>query len=348
MQPQKTKAALHVILWIIAGAAVLVHGPVPAAELTCCAETELSYTNGEVQLAAVLLMPTEEGEIPAAVLLQGSGTSDRSNGWARLIAETLVSKGVAVLLTDKRGSGQSGGDWRTSSFEDLARDGLAGVDALREIEGIRKDRIGFVGLSQGGHVAPLAASMGDVQFVIDLVGSALPMKDTLVHELEQTYRGLGLEEESIEFLQRMTALSFAYLETGQGFDEYLAHRQAVENRFGPRFTESWPATTDNWYWTFWGYIHDFDPIPYWREVVDTRRIPSFIGYGELDESDNVPVKASVQRLERELESAALTVRVYPGTGHSLMDEALMKEHEYKLVDGLLRDLDAWIESSLMH
>jgi len=88
-------------------------------------------------------------------------------------------------------------------------------------------------------------------------------------------------------------------------------------------------------------------MPYWREVVDVRGIPSFIGYGELDEFDNVPVSASVERFESELEGEGLTVRVYPDTGHSLMDEALMKERTYKLVDGLLRDLDGWIGSNLV-
>jgi pimeloyl-ACP methyl ester carboxylesterase len=315
--------------------------------LTCCAEAEMRYQNGDVGLAAVLLMPVEEGEYPAAVLLQGSGTSDRSNGWARLIAETLVSKGVAVLLTDKRGSGQSQGNWRTSSFEDLAKDGLAGIDALRNIDGIRKDQLGFIGLSQGGHVAPLAASMGDVQFVIDMVGGALPMKDMLFHELEQTYRQFGLDDDSIEFLQEMTRLSFVYIETGHGFDDYLSHRQAVEERFGPQATETWPATEDDVYWTFWGLIHDFDPLPYWREVVDVREIPALIAYGELDESDNVPVKASVQRLEDELDGKKLMLRVYADTGHSLMDEALMHQGQHKLVDPLLSDLDTWIEQYLM-
>ena len=316
-----------------------------AAELTCCIETELTYRNGDIQLAAVLLMPLESGEYPAAVLLQGAGTSDRSNGWARLIAETLVTNGVAVLLTDKRGSGQSGGDWQTSSFEDLARDALAGIAALQEVDGIRKDRIGFVGLSQGGHVAPLAASMGDAQFVIDLSGGALPMKDTLFHELEQTYRQHGLDDSSIAFLQQMTTLSFAYIETGQGFDDYLDYREKVNKRFGNQLTRTWPDTPDDAYWTFWKSIYDFDPIPYWREVVDVRKIPAFVGYGELDEADNVPVRASVQRLESELEGSTLTVKVYPDTGHGLMDAALMKEHQYKLVDGLLHDLSAWIETN---
>jgi pimeloyl-ACP methyl ester carboxylesterase len=313
---------------------------------TCCIETEVSYHNGNVVLAAVLLMPWEEGEYPGAVILQGSGSSDRSNAWARLVAETLVSKGVAVLLTDKRGAGKSTGDWRTSSFDDLARDGLAGLEALRAIDGIREDRLGFVGLSQGGHVAPLAASMGDAQFLVNLVGSALPMKDTLFHELEQTYRQLGLDDDSVEFLQEMTRLSFVYIETGRGFDEYLSHRESVQERFGQAAIDSWPSAEADDYWEFWRLIHDFDPIPYWREAVDQRGIPAFIAYGELDEFDNVPVRASVKRLERELDGKQLTVNVYADTGHSLMDEAEMAEGRFKLVDELLTDLDTWLEQNL--
>ena len=322
------------------------YGQVGTSGLECCTETDLTYMNGEVRLAGVLLSPTEGGDFPAAVLLQGSGDSDRSNGWARLVAETLASKGVAILLTDKRGSGQSQGNWRTSSFEDLAKDGLAGIAALRQTAGIRKDQLGFIGLSQGGHIAPLAASMGDVQFVINFVGGALPMKEMLFHELEQTYKQFGMDDADIEYLQRMTSLSFAYIETGDGFEDYLAYRDTVTERYGAMATDSWPTIPDDDYWTFWKLIYDFDPIPYWREVVDVRKIPVFVAYGELDEFDNVPVKASVQRFEDELGGATLKVRVYPETGHSLMDEGLMNEHQYKLVDGLLHDLDIWFENHM--
>ncbi len=315
-------------------------------EYECCAETELVYRNGDTQLAGVLLSPIDDGEYPAAVILQGAGTSDRSNGWARLIAETLVSKGVAVLLTDKRGSGQSGGNWRTASFVDLAKDGLAGIDTLRRAEGVRNDKLGFIGLSQGGHVAPLAASMGDVQFVINMVGGALPMKDTLFHELEQTYRQYGLADAQIRDLQKLTTASFTYIETGQGFDAYLDCRDQIENRFGPMATASWPKTPDDEYWVFWRLIYDYDPIPYWREIVDVRGLPAFIAYGELDEADNVSVKASMQRLEGELDGKTLTVRVYPDTGHSLMNETLRSEGQLVLVQGLLDDLDDWIKSNL--
>ena len=314
--------------------------------LACCNEAEITYKNGDIRLAGVLLTPVDPGEYPAAVLLQGSGTSDRSNAWARVIAESLVAKGVAVLLTDKRGSGQSGGNWRTASFEDLALDGVAGINALRGLKGIRDDRLGFIGLSQGGHLSPLAASLCDVQFVIDFVGGALPMKAMLFHELEQTYKQHGIADADIEYLQHMTALSFEYIETGAGFDDYLAYRDTVTTRYGTAMTESWPTLPDDEYWTFWGLIHDFDPIPYWREVVDVDRTPAFVAYGELDEADNVPVKASVRRFENELDGDTLTLRVYSKTGHSLMDEELMSQHQYQLVEPLLRDLDIWININI--
>jgi len=338
--------ALASIPFLLVLAADLFYAQDGRSAWVCCNETELTYMNGDIRLAGVLLTPVDPGEYPAAVLLQGSGTSDRSNGWARVIAETLVAKGVAILLTDKRGSGQSGGDWRTASFEDLARDGVAGISALRGLKGIRGDRLGFIGLSQGGHLSPLAASLDDVQFVIDFVGGALPMKAMLFHELEQTYKQHGIADADIEYLQHMTVLSFAYIETGAGFNEYLAYRDMVTKRYGAAMTESWPTMPDDEYWTFWGHIHDFDPIPYWREVVDVDKTPAFVAYGELDEADNVPVKASVRRFENELDGDTLTLRVYPGTGHSLMDEDLMSQHEYQLVEPLLRDLDIWIDINI--
>lgn len=310
-QPGRICSVVAILLTSTLGRAV-------AADLPCCAETEIEYLNQEFRLAGVLLQPLAEGAFPAAVILQGSGASDRSNAWARLVAETLVQKGMATLLTDKRGSGRSRGDWRTASFEDLARDALAGVAAIRDRPGIRSDLVGLVGLSQGGHVAPLAATLGEVAFVVDLVGGALPMKETFFHELEQTYRQHGLSEPQIEDLQRLTALSFVFVETGEGFDEYLAHREHLTGVFGPQATQTWPDTPEDPYWIFWRGIHDFDPLPFWREVVDVRGLPAFIGYGELDEHDNVPVAASVARLERELEGRSLTLEVYAGVGHSLM------------------------------
>ncbi|MGH7477585.1 MAG: alpha/beta hydrolase family protein [Longimicrobiales bacterium] len=107
--------------------------------------------------AAGLIRPAAAGAYPAAVIIQGSGASDRANAWARSIAEVVATTGSVVLLTDKRGTGASEGDWRTTDFHELARDAFAGVAYLGRPPDVQPERIGLVGLSQGGWVAPVTA-----------------------------------------------------------------------------------------------------------------------------------------------------------------------------------------------
>ncbi len=318
----------------------------PAYE--CCNEEELIYNSGGVLLAGVLLTPRADGPFPGAVIIQGSGDSDRTNLWSRIIAEEFVTNGLAVLLTDKRGSGRSGGDWRLSSFQDLADDSLAGVTTLKAHPAVGNSPVGLIGLSQGGRIAPLAASTGDVAFVVSLSSGSEVADVTLFHELEQTYRQYGLGAEDIAFLQELTALSFTYLETGEGWAAYLAKRAEIEARFGGTAVASWPTQPDDDYWVFWGHIHDFDPMPYWMETIAERGIPGFVVMGQLDEFDNVPVARSVERFETLLGDELLSVNVYPETGHSLFDEVRRSEGELQLVDGLRSDLRDWIDEHVHH
>nr|NIP17576.1 hypothetical protein [Xanthomonadales bacterium]NIX12366.1 hypothetical protein [Xanthomonadales bacterium] len=109
----------------------------PGRRMTGVALSELEYSEVEfrnqaqgIDLAGLLFVPDGEGPHPAAVLIHGSGTSNRGNGWYSTLVHDLVESGIAVLLPDKRGSEASGGDWRTSSFEDLATDTVAAVDFL--------------------------------------------------------------------------------------------------------------------------------------------------------------------------------------------------------------------------
>lgn len=90
-------------------------------------ETETSFANGDVRLAGVVLSaPGGGAPRPGAVIVHGSGTSGRTQAWAADFARGLAERGFAVLLPDKRGSGESGGDWRTASFADLADDATVG------------------------------------------------------------------------------------------------------------------------------------------------------------------------------------------------------------------------------
>ena len=95
---------------------------------------------------------------PGVVIVHGSGTSQRDNGWYLTLVQYLQEHGVVVLLPDKRGSAQSAGDWRTASFDDLATDTLAAVAWLKLQDAVDPDKIGVIGLSEGGHIAPMVAN----------------------------------------------------------------------------------------------------------------------------------------------------------------------------------------------
>ena len=108
-------------------------GVLHVAVLACSAvgeEREIVFSNEGIQLHASLVLPEGVENPPAVVLIHGSGQSDRSNPWTRTYAEALMKRGIASLHPDKRGCGRSGGDWRTATLTDLAKDAMAGVVAL--------------------------------------------------------------------------------------------------------------------------------------------------------------------------------------------------------------------------
>jgi len=184
-------------------------------------EIAVRFENDGLNLAGSLLLPPGR-DLPAVMMIHGSGTSDRGNQWAFSIADALVRCGVATLIPDKRGSGQSQGDWRTADFDDLAADARAGWNLLRARSEIDAARVGYLGLSQGGHVVPLAAAKSPgAAFAVNMVGSTRSMEEQLYDELELAYREHGLDQATIDYLQEFARFSFEYIGTGAGFERYL-------------------------------------------------------------------------------------------------------------------------------
>ena len=141
---------------------------------------EVSFGTGTVELSGLLFVPSGPGPHPAVVLIHGSGVSHRDSFWYLSLANFLARRGVMVLLPDKRGCGKSQGEWHTESFDDFAGDALAGVKLLSEQDSVDRDKIGMIGLSQGGWIAPLAASKSrHVAFVITVSGSTATPRPNL-------------------------------------------------------------------------------------------------------------------------------------------------------------------------
>ena len=161
----------------------------------------------------------------------------------------------------------------------MATDTIAAVNYLKEQDQVSIAEIGVVGLSQGGHIAPVAASeSAEVAYLVNIVGGSIPMHELLMYEENHNLREMG-------FLP--------------GFSNVLAYPSTfVLRNISQR--------------TFWHAIGNFDSLPYWEKI----KTPSLVLYGELD--TNVPSARSAARLES-LSKPNIQVNIYPGSGHALED-----------------------------
>ena len=143
---------------------------------------EVSYANeaAGVKLAGTLTKPPGPGPFPAALLITGSGAQDRDESLLGhkpflVLADALTRRGVAVLRVDDRGVGGSTGSVSESTSEELAGDVLAGIAFLKGRPGIDSRRIGLIGHSEGGIIAPIVAGRSDdVAFLVLMAGTAMP------------------------------------------------------------------------------------------------------------------------------------------------------------------------------
>jgi len=131
---------------------------------------EVRFRSDGMELAGRLVMPPGDARVPVVVLLHGS-EHDSALDFDSL-QRRLPAEGIGAFVYDKRGTGASGGRY-TQDFEQLARDAVAALAEARRLGGERVGRIGFEGPSQGGWVAPIAATHADVDFVIVAFGLAV-------------------------------------------------------------------------------------------------------------------------------------------------------------------------------
>ncbi len=254
------------------------------------------YQSGDVTLVATLALPRwHDGPYPAAVVVSGSGGYPRLLHW--LVAKPLVPQGMAVLMYDKRGVGDSSGTnpqdlVGNPSFRDvgnpdapqfhpdiaaavqmidiLAGDALAGVKWLKTRADIDPSRIGFVGVSQAGWIMPLAASRSeDVAFIVNISGPAVTVG------IENRYSELTGENPGFPDLQ------LSEEETDRQLSAYDG-----------------PA----------GY----DPVP----ILETLRVPTLWVLGGADESQ--PTSWTVANLKRVVaeHDVPIDVRIYPDGDHA--------------------------------
>ena len=160
---------------------------------------EVSFKNGDINLKGTLYIPKGPGPFPAVVFVHGSGPETGKN--SSYSAKWFASIGYVALAYDKRGSGASDGEekeWSRFNFNDLAGDVLAAVNFLTTHKKVDKSKIGIHAASQGGWVAPLAASKTDlISFMIIKSASVCSVHEDRIFERSERLKKEGFTETDI-------------------------------------------------------------------------------------------------------------------------------------------------------
>jgi pimeloyl-ACP methyl ester carboxylesterase len=272
------------------------------------------------------------------VLATGSGAQNRDEELFGhkpflLLADILTRAGYAVLRVDDRGIGGSGGQLLESNYDQLTADLVAGVDFLRGRPEINRDRIGVLGHSEGGYLAPLVAQRTPLAFVIMMAGPAASGEEVLALQNQLLLESAGAPPElvgnQVAYVRTLVALLRA-----EDYDRAraLAVRQLVTQATGlppeqqpaPEQIEAQVASTVNPYYRSWA-VHD--PAP----ALQALRVPVLAFYGGADlqvpAGQNEPLMRSLLTGNPDA-----TVRTLPGLNHMMQPAVNGGLDEYATID----------------
>lgn len=275
-------------------------------------ETPIEFSGaGGVRLSGVVLSPRTSGKHPAFIGIRGSGAETRA-GPNRFLAERLVPEGAVVLLFDKRGSGQSEGDWRTATLEELAGDVEEALKVVSKRDEVDRNRLGLIGASQAGWIAALVASRRpEVQF---LMMRSAPLT-TVAEEGNYDYlhRLRGQPKEVLDRAEHILAQDLEVTRTGKGMGALAADMALVRDEAWFKRMDFSPLPAEHPSRAVYRQWVDFDPQPFLKKS----QAAGLWIYGNEDET--VPAEHSAE-IAHQLKASGKSYEIVtiPGASHALM------------------------------
>ena len=277
---------------------------------------EVTFKDGDVVLSGTIVIPTTPGRHPAVVMTHGSGSETRW-GTSRYIADRFARAGIVALIYDKRGSGQSSGDWRTASYEDLARDAVAAVDLLASRPDVDPKRIGLLGHSEGGIVAPIVATLAPnkVAFLVAEDAPAQVIKDQDKYRTMLDVMNQGVSQGWSKDDQLLALKTYDLFVDVAAGDRPMADYEAAQAKYKDTawFQYLGLPDKDSWIWAWYRPRAHLDIGTLWTSI----RKPVLLVYGEHDQL--MPVDQTIRRLEDTLDAsgAPYTALIVPRAEHNL-------------------------------
>ena len=285
-----------------------------------------------IKLAGTLTLPRasdSQAQTPyaAVLLITGSGPQNRDEELLGhkpflVLADYLTLRGIAVLRVDDRGVGGSTGDLNEATSVDLAGDALAGVEFLKSQKDIDPRRIGLIGHSEGGLIAPLAAARSsDVAFIALIAGPGTSGEQILYSQGALILKAVGdgddkiahqrqLQEKLFAVVKRERDNSAAEKQLAEIFAAELDQLSDAEKKAAGNAEAKYKAILTPWF----RYFLTYDPRPTLAQV----KCPVLAVIGERDLQ--VPSKENLPGIEKALQSGGnkdFTVRELEGLNHLL-------------------------------
>jgi uncharacterized protein len=276
-----------------------------------------------VKLAGTYTRPKGDGPFPTAILITGSGPQDRDESLLGhkpflVLADHLTRHDIAVLRYDDRGVGKSTGHFEGSTSKDFAEDTAGAVAFLKG----RKEvgRIGLIGHSEGGLIAPMvAADNPDVGFIVLLAGPGTPGDEVLYAQGQLILKAMGADEKTLARQAALQKKLFTLAKDGADADKLKAALKEIEKdltdtekkelaKSGDLAAAQVKSLARPWFRFFLGY----DPRPTLQKV----KCPVLALNGEKDLQ--VPPKENLAEIEKALNAGGntdVTVKELPGLNH---------------------------------
>jgi pimeloyl-ACP methyl ester carboxylesterase len=328
-------------------------------------QEEVVFHNDSLKFAGTLTLPPTPGPHPAVVMITGSGPQNRDEelfGFKpfRMIADHFTRRGIAVLRYDDRGVGGSTGNLSLSTTSDFADDVVAAVRFLQERKDINPKQIGLCGHSEGGLVAPLAATRcEDIAFIILMSGTGVNGMEILLAQGELIARANGEPEADIKEDMELSKRIFSALIDGQSPDRFREEalrlgrkqldrmkpeeRKAITNPeeyLQAQINAQMKQLQNPWF----KYFISYDPAPTLKRV----SCPVLALFGELDLQ--VPAEMNKRAMERafkEGKTKDFLVKVFPKANHLYLTATTGSPSEYaklkkEFVPDFLDTMSDWI------
>ncbi len=307
-------------------------------------------------LAGTLTIPSGSGPFAAVVLITGSGPQDRDETLVGhkpflVIADYLTRNGIAVLRCDDRGTGKSGGSFEGATTADFATDALAAMQYLATVEGIDPGRVGLIGHSEGGVIAPMVAGLTDeVDFMVLLAGTGVPGDELLLVQGELIGRAAGADETATAAARAQQEGLFELVRQGLDAEQLRTElRPTIEAELemagldGEALHQAVEAQMAQIVSPWMLYFLTYDPRPALTRV----KCPVLALNGTLDlqvyHDQNLPeiLKAITSG------GGDVTIRRYEGLNHLFQPTETGAPSEYGTIEttfdeAVLRDIVVWI------